>query len=1109
MVPRRALNESELKECAACCVCSHGLLCRVLCVHVQVAVSDGEHYAHRGVTLLGLTPVEFAQGVALRRATDEEQAKWFRQARQDYLGSWRPIMADFLAGNAAKNQAGSGDDEGAGDGAVEGEGDSADDEGAGDGDDEGAGDGDDEGAGDGDDEGAGDDTLAADKPAPGRGRKRLLRMILHVTHPLFRCHYMVQKAKWGVPSYAGDKPPAKPKLDAGDTVLPTTSQQKKFDMYGAYYMAVFSRWHALLAPTLSYQALLAYKMELRREAYGVGQDDDAEVFVTHCDDLSPDGVAIREVFETPQSALWKQSPDLARERAIAHGRLCSMDGLENGFKTHRLAALLTVKARARSRTLWKHNGSEGKPASAAEMTDEERQEAAKHLAAIRAKAESKNAGADLCARLRQATSAEKMGKGLIAQLPSSRFAHCLAPAPGAAAAPSDGMRLAWAAAAAPSRRTEVAASLFTPEAVAQVAKANKEPMPPLEQAFAEDANARETGGADAPLVLPERWAVCSDEEYDSQYARWRQQKDIDDAHPDRPSLAGKPPLNPEQREECRQAFSTIHCSATCTRREASVQAKMAELERRGLHQIIMPHGAGGTGKSAVVHEIVGEMRAHQFGILLVTAYTGVAAAPFNGPTLLSLCNMGIASKHAKTLPRFSATQREALLKKFELEAGFPIEKLEALCIDEISFLDDALFGHVDHRFRVMTGNHDVYLGGIPLLLSGDNFQKPPPQSTPWFKTMVWSATPNSETANQMVLKPDGPAARGLALLQSAYRIELVRIMRAVGDPGFVQMQMDMRRTGVRHPIPRALVEGPDRLRAVSEEDIRSNERFLFAPVGGLSHVERDYINWAQAVAFAKYWDVPLLLWRLEPTKPFPPHVQLVLAQLYDEEPALYGIFVEGAPCQIEQPIRSTRGMVNGSKGLLDSLSWQGGIEDPAYAAARREPGGVRCFKIIKLTQPPHSVNVRLSGGTWHGVELPDLRGRANSLVDGEVIVPLLLSNDPIDVDLHSIFAAQIGLEGSVQCKFHNFRLSFCLTDYKLQGVTLPLIIINVYERLVQPFMDFEVRPRGSNEPGCTRRCHLSSSPPCGRSPVAPTAGLLRPHLACHRARRRPVARRSS
>ena len=299
---------------------------------------------------------------------------------------------------------------------------------------------------------------------------------------------------------------------------------------------------------------------------------------------------------------------------------------------------------------------------------------------------------------------------------------------------------------------------------------------------------------------------------------------------------------------------------------------------------------------------------------------------------------------------------------------------------------------------------------------------------------------------------DDASKGGLAVVSAAFRIELLRIMRAKDDPAFVDMQMAMRRTNVQHPVPPELISS---LRVTSEDDVREDQRRLFPPIGGMSHVERDFLNREQVMAFARFWDLPVIVWRLTLVEPLPQHCDPMLSQLYEEEPALFGFFCEGAPAQTEQPIRATRGLPNGAKLILDSLSWQNDVEDPAYAAARRAPGGLRKFQVIELTAPPYSVNVRVSGGKWHGIDLPDLSDVAETVVEGEVIVPLLQRSDPIEVDLHTILAVQLGLPRKVMAKFHNFRLSFCLTDYKLQGNTLPFIIISVMPRFVQPYMDLE------------------------------------------------------
>ncbi len=53
----------------------------------------------------------------------------------------------------------------------------------------------------------------------------------------------------------------------------------------------------------------------------------------------------------------------------------------------------------------------------------------------------------------------------------------------------------------------------------------------------------------------------------------------------------------------------------------------------------MTTGVGGTGKSMIVHALRREFKRLGLGRLLVTAYTGVAAAPFGGPTILKLLNL--------------------------------------------------------------------------------------------------------------------------------------------------------------------------------------------------------------------------------------------------------------------------------------------------------------------------------------------------------------------------------------------------------------------------------------------------------------------------------------
>ncbi len=206
-------------------------------------------------------------------------------------------------------------------------------------------------------------------------------------------------------------------------------------------------------------------------------------------------------------------------------------------------------------------------------------------------------------------------------------------------------------------------------------------------------------------------------------------------------------------------------------------------------------GAGGTGKSMVVNALWREFKRLGLGRLLVTAYTGVAAAPFGGPTILKLLNLNVRSKSKTKVRLEGAGLQHLMLQKFKEECGAPVEEFGAVVIDEISFIDAGIFGHVDHGFGILLGTTKMdnsMCGGLPVLLCGDNHQKPPPGGTPWYQFMVKVAA--KENKDPLILGARVAKNRGLNLLKSAHRVELKRLMRARDDPDFIDHQLQMRRT---------------------------------------------------------------------------------------------------------------------------------------------------------------------------------------------------------------------------------------------------------------------------------------------------------------------------
>ena len=89
---------------------------------------------------------------------------------------------------------------------------------------------------------------------------------------------------------------------------------------------------------------------------------------------------------------------------------------------------------------------------------------------------------------------------------------------------------------------------------------------------------------------------------------------------------------------------------------------------------------------------------------------------------------------------------------------------------------------------------------------------------------------------------------------------------------------------------------------------------------------------------------------------------------------------------------------------------------------------------------------------WHEVPLEDLSDLIPEYVGGEQVVPILLSGHAEEVECYSIYAAQQGIAQKLRVKIHQYGLAFALTDFKLQGRTLPKLILSICRRTRLPWM---------------------------------------------------------
>ena len=214
---------------------------------------------------------------------------------------------------------------------------------------------------------------------------------------------------------------------------------------------------------------------------------------------------------------------------------------------------------------------------------------------------------------------------------------------------------------------------------------------------------------------------------------------------------------------------------------------------------------------------------------------------------------------------------------------------------------------------------------------------------------------------------------------------------------------------------------------------------LFEAIGVLSRWERDTTNYSQAREFAKMFNLPFVRWPLtivdEDTLGLnKEELDHVRAQ---EPERLWGYFVESAPFMMTVSINAVRKLVNGTPALGDSLQFEYNIVPEHLKTAYKN----KVFSEVTLEKPPKAVNLCVGGEhvTWHGVPLDDLSNLIESDTPDAQVVPIM-EGPAEEVKLKSEAAAQFGLD-VVNVKKFTCNLAFAITDFKLQGRTLPKLIL--------------------------------------------------------------------
>ena len=831
-------------------------------------------------------------------------------------------------------------------------------------------------------------------PHLSKGRPCYTAYRFQAPHPLYKCFVLREKAKYAVPVLTGDPPPRLPERVPGQRSVTAKTLVKR----SAYYCVLFIPWHAGEYIDLSVDRWNAH-------VHALQANSTVNTFATDSDDTALDkATAISD---------------------IRQGRLWRIKQVATALATSASKATVMAKWRSRNRDIW--NPDEHKNTTKSGMPGQEDTRALEQE--IDALQNANKPRHDL-KTISRAAAAEHWVDELVAALAKAQgsVSNVASLPQWDARAPVRSGALTFVLRGGATQVQDVLLALKNPRINASTS------MSDVVAAGADSSIqlAAVEHSASSVLFIPAEFEEISEAAFLELQATYK--RDCDQTGPSTSKVT--PPLNPEQRTFARQLWEAMRILKNGRVAGEERAATLEKLRAAGLPQVFLLQGAGGVGKTVLLHALQNALHCEHFGTMALTAWTGVAAAPFRAPTLCSL--LGIDFAHLRQEPRCTEQQIAVIRTEYAKYFGEPADLL-IFVIDEVSFLDPAALHWVDMLLRAMLAEPEVPFGGVLILLAGDFWQKPPPRGTSLAELLVSVDAPIRKTTT---LSPTSSAAKGLDIFRQARRSVLMRQMRAAEDAQFQKTLLQVRSTDAEPPIPAAFINS---LKTLSPSEVSTAPERAFAPILVLSNQERLRLNQHQAIAFAKMYSLPLVRWQIPLAGNTAAAIsESILPSLYENEVGLYHYFVRGAPCMLLRNIQPTKALANGSMGWMHSLSFS--HVSPKELSEAEARGG---FCIVDLTCPPLSINfvpALPDDDTGEGIE---------SIDKDTLVVPIVASPELLEYATTSLFAVMHNVPAVLRHNAHPLTLAFAMTDFKVQGRTLNYVNLSIASRPFPPHLDMK------------------------------------------------------
>ena len=503
----------------------------------------------------------------------------------------------------------------------------------------------------------------------------------------------------------------------------------------------------------------------------------------------------------------------------------------------------------------------------------------------------------------------------------------------------------------------------------------------------------------------------------------------------------KPKLNQRQR-----LFLTTVLTDVV---DAMVQKRQEQNARLHFHTPYHLIGYPGVGKTTTMLTLSRVIDAVGAGILLSTAFTGIAAALVNGVMFMRTWKI-YPSNNKDTLGPTEMAKMRALVQA---------SKLVVLVLDEFGMIPTFWVKLWDLRLREMTGV-DKPFGGILVIFTGDHSQMIPMAGTSIAKSMMKYAKACSKVKDA----DSDAAARGLMdaelwefqacqLIHNAKTLILDTVVR-VKHREMAEMVVRIAKGGA--PTLSDLVNN---FKPMTRDDILKDPGWLLdATYLVLTNHERMEITSVIVRHYAKAHGFPIVRW---------------LSKLHEDngcfniplsdrtDPIFWQYFVPGAPAYLVAAVNPALKLINGTRVIQESLTFKTKAQQASLKSRLRTtaPG-----EYITLTEMPVSLNVVPEDAdcikrclALDKIKLPRSRGFGMTKTSQQLpVIPILIDQqERIKPTTATVYLAsrKTYYKIALQPRFA-VEMRFAMTTDKAQGCTLGKTILTLEKRPTQDIVNY-------------------------------------------------------